>query len=105
MKIDFNQPVPSIKGEPFENTVVEDGKQVKKVVPLKDFCVNALLDPENSKNAPGTEKNKNGLLAMRIDQSTEPIDITAEELNKIVEVVGKHPMPQVVTCVWAILQK
>jgi len=95
----FNQPILGINNEEL--------KEKDIVVTLETVVVNALLtqDP-NDTTVTGTEKAKRFTLAMKIhDTKDSQVDITAEEISKIKELVGKYYTALVVGRVYDLLEQ
>jgi len=78
----FNQPILGMDNEPLKD---EKGTPIL----LENIAVNALLAATQDDRADGTEKAKRFTLAMKINNQTEPVDVTAEELVKMKEMIGK----------------
>lgn len=97
MKIDFSQPINNITGDPFKNN--------NEVVTLKVVCVESLMSPRISEGKAGKEKMALWSLAKRVHDAAEPIDISAEDLAKLVDVVGQNYPAAVVGPACELLQK
>lgn len=97
MQIDFNQSVKNINGEEFKNQ--------GETVTLKTICVESLLSPELNKNKSGKDKMLTYGLAKRIHDGAEAVEVSAEELAKIVDMVGQNYPPGIVGPACELLQK
>lgn len=87
MKINFNQNIFNVKGEPLKDTSVDD----KENITLKKIAVDALLrDNETTGKESGEKKLERWQLARKIQKSSEPIDITAEEISNIKNKIATH---------------
>lgn len=82
MLINFQQPILGM-----DNVPMKDEKEV--VILLENVAVNSLLATRQDDNATGTEKVKRFALAMKINNVTEPVEVTAEEITLIKDLVGK----------------
>ena len=125
MKIDFNQPIRDLEGNPIEETeeiqVVthingkpEVTRQVKKVfdkdgavklVTLKAVCATALTAVfKDEQNLPAEKKVLRFTLAQKIVATKEAIELNPEEVVMIKKLVGKMSGPLVVGQVYNILK-
>ncbi len=83
MKIDFQQPIPALTGEPRKDT---DGT----LFLLRDACVMALDRADADDLKPdGKEKARRGHLAQRIFGAKEPIALDLEDVALIKRLVGR----------------
>lgn len=95
MNIDFQQPLVD-----FRTSAPIPGDDGASVV-LADVCVNALMLPEQGAN--GKQKYKQYELAKAISAKAS-VDVSAEDISIIKELVGKHYAPAVVGVVWDMLE-
>ncbi|MDD5353300.1 MAG: hypothetical protein PHS93_09090 [Candidatus Omnitrophica bacterium] len=93
MKVNFNQPLKNLDGSP-----IKDGD---KAITLKDVCANALLAVEEK--ADGKVKLENWTLAQLVYKGGE-LDLTAEQVVKIKDMVAKSYTTLVVGQVLEILK-
>lgn len=97
MKIDFTQTLKDIKGKPIQTS-----EKDTTPISLGTLCQNALLAQYDSeRNLDGTEKMKRWKLARKIDRGV--VDLQAEDISKIKEVVGKGFGPSVLGPVYELL--
>lgn len=94
MKINFNKSIYAINGE-----VLKDGDKDAK---LKDLTIAALMF--NDEKASGNEKFKRWNLAKKIYDAKDEIDVPAEEIALIKDLIGKAFMTSVVGSVYSILE-
>jgi hypothetical protein len=97
MKIDFTQILPGLDGQPMQD---EAGKNV----PLSTPCVNALLATPRDEHIEPVEKLARFVLAQKITQAIEPIELTIEEVAKIKDLTGKYMPTLVMGAVWQTLE-
>lgn len=81
MKVDFSQPVKTLQGENIKDP---DGKDFT----LQAVCTNALL-AESEEKISGQEKCDRYALALAIHAAVEPYDLSAENISKLKDLVGK----------------
>jgi len=97
MKIDFSQVIMTLEGVPMK------GAQGVEFT-LRSACVVALdAITEEAKQVDAKEKYRRGALAARIYRTKEPINLSAEEIVLLKELVGKLFGPRVVHEVWNVL--
>lgn len=102
MKIDFNYQFKTLDGEvirerPDEEIVDKDGKKTTKKFPpftLRKVCENVLLAPNTDeagepKEINGEEKAKRYDLAKRLYAGIGLVDLRAEEIALLKELIGK----------------
>jgi hypothetical protein len=95
MLIDFTQSIKNIEGKDFD-----DGKLTLAVV-----SCNGLLAPDESRAMQGTVMVERWLLAKRIFEAKEAIEISPEEASTLREAIRKaYPSPAVVGPAWTMLQ-
>lgn len=95
MKINFNQVLVNLKGEPLKQSEDEDAT-------LGSVAVEALLA---KKDATGKDKANRYDLAMRIHNSEEPLDFKIKEMALIQKLIGDVWPPLVVGQAWKMLEK
>lgn len=95
MEINFSQKVINILGEAI--------KQGEEEVTLRLLCQQALLaNYESERSADGQEKYKRWELATKIKKDV--VNLSAEEVTKIKDLIGKAFAPSVVGPVYDILE-
>lgn len=109
MKINFNTPLKDLEGEVLKRETTEGNKiiKTKNDFRLRDVCVNALLaniDNESENKIDGTEKMKRYLLATKI-QKANKLDLKAEEITKLKELIGKVYGTLIVGEAFTLLEK
>ena len=94
MKIDFNVKLKTLRGHPIPVEI----EQVLVDVSLLDVCVEALLCLfESERTEVGKSKYERWQLAEKLMKSVSGIlDLTAEEITKLKERVGKRYGPAIV---------
>lgn len=97
MKFDLSKEVVNYKGEAIKNA---DGK----VVILKESILSALLSIDTRKEVPGEEKYNLYKLAAKCDVD-ELVELKAEEVSKIKDLVGKVYSPVAVGAIWEMMEK
>lgn len=95
-KVDLNEKFVTLRGEPLIERS-EDGSESN--VTLKAVCVHALL--AQSQDTPA-QKFKNYRLANRI-QDADEIELTAEEVTELKQMIGKLFPPLYVGNAWLLL--
>lgn len=121
MKIDFNQNLKGLDGEPLKDdqaTAEEEvrlrkeaedkgiefiGKGKQFYVKLKTVVINALMGMRPNENIIGQERYDRGKLAMKIDVGDQ--DVKAEDVVLIKKLVGESYTPLIVVQVWDILEQ
>lgn len=98
MKIDMKVKLKTLKGDDILD-------EKNNPVTIGDIISQALLASFPDDNEKGEEKYKKFKLAVKVNSSDLPIDITLEEAVKIKEIVGKGFSPLIVGQVWEILEK
>ena len=94
----FCQDLLDLEGEPLKD-------QQGAAVTLQNASVNALLGQTQDENPDGTEKAKRFVLAMKIHNVKEPVDVTAEEVALIKKLIGKIFTPLVVGRAYELLEQ
>jgi len=97
MKIDFTKQLKDLDGK----TIVEkDG-----AITLKSICINSLMaNYQDEKNLSGEEKFKRYELAMKISENGKDVDLKAEDISLIKQLVGKAFTPLVVGQTYKMLE-
>ena len=98
MKINFQQEILGMDGKPLK-----DEKDASLL--LENIAVNALLAATQDDKADGVAKAKRFALAMKINNVTEPVEVTAEEITMIKDLVGKVYMTLVVGRAYDLLEQ
>ena len=99
MLIDFKKVILDLKGDPVK---LPD----KAELTLLSVCQESLMASFPDEQAlPGAEKVKRFVLALKIGDSTLPVEITIEEAAEIKKLVAKAYGPLVVGRAWEILEK
>jgi len=80
----------------------KEGNPIKLVRNLKETCVNLLANAQEE-NEEGTKKLDKFMLAQRIQLSKGAIELKAEDILMIKEVVGKYESPIIVGQVYKAL--
>jgi hypothetical protein len=102
VKVDFSAPILNMQGnEPLE---FRDGK-----LTLGDCAIEALIGTLVEANGQpeqlaGMDKNRNALLAMKIAEAKEPIEISIEDAGLLKERIGRFWNPLPVARAWALLE-
>jgi len=105
MKINFTQLIKGLDGNPVPEARVVDGREVLgEPIKLSAPCINSLLANDPNERVDGVEKLIRFALAQRIQQSTGEIEVKAEEIAKIKELVGKFMPTLIAGSVWKILE-
>lgn len=100
--LDFTTPLHAISGGPFKD---DKGAPVEML--LGSVAENALLAPDQA-DTNGTEKNKAFWLAVKLhekgsDKYAKDANLTAEEITRIKDKIGKFYPPAIVGAAWQIL--
>jgi len=95
MKINFNVPLKNLKGEILK----DKGKDVT----LKDVSTNALLGNYQDEKIDGEEKLKRFLLATRIYESKDEIELENDDVKLVKDMIAKGYSTVVTARVWQIL--
>ncbi len=86
MKLDVNQPITMISGDPFKD---ENGP-----LTLKAVVTNSLLTVGPNETLNGSEKIERNGIAEKIFKATEPVELNLSELGKIKNIIeGKNAYP------------
>jgi hypothetical protein len=93
----FTHAIRDLKGSPI--------KEDDKVVTLETIAVGALMMALPNDTTPGPEKVQRFKLAQRIDGSDTAIDVTAEEITMLKDLIGKLYTPLVVGRAYELLEK
>lgn len=120
MKIDFDKQLKDLDGKGLTTPVKfkldpktgqailgEDGQPIvsrSEPVKLSVVCINALMANKRDEQISGTEKVSRYLLAARIKQAKTPINIDAEEVVKIKELVGEFMSTLIAGAAYQILE-
>jgi hypothetical protein len=101
MRRNFEQPIHDINDQPILPTGAEDGKYLL----LTHVALNALLATyEDERSLTGKEKADRMQLALKINKRPKEVDITAEQLAKLKELIGKAYGPLIVGRAYEILE-
>jgi hypothetical protein len=92
---DFSTPLTDFRGKPL---VTEDGSALT----LREAVTTALVAPFKDENPSGTEKVKRWQLAAKL-QASKDVELTADDIALIKNLVAKAYGPMIVGQVWAIL--
>lgn len=99
MRIDFSRVLVDFEGKPIKESNAEDSKNVD----LRRICINALMVNDDRDKIEGTEKLKRYQLAQKILNGTN--DVSAEEISKLKELIGKYFGTIIVGQAFEILEK
>lgn len=94
MKIDFNQFILNLKDEP-----IKDGGED---LTLGTVCTAALLNAD-FRESDAKEKFSRGSLALKISDTEGPINLKAEEITLLKELVGKVWNPLIIARAFPML--
>lgn len=100
MKIDITTQILNLQGEPFKNGDNEDSP-----LTLRDVCITSLSSVIPKEDLDGVEKFKRYQLAQKIYSAHKEVTLTAEDISKIKELVGKIYNIPVVGAVYLLLEK
>lgn len=100
MKINVAVKVLNLEGNAFKN-----GDNDQEDLTLKDVCIAGLSSTIPNENIDGAEKFKRYQLAQKIYSVDKFVTLTAEEVTKIKELVGKIYAIPVVGAVYNLLEK
>jgi len=123
MKINFNYKFRKLDGKPMlERAENEEdgGKKTKKKNPvftLKTVCTTVLLSPEldqticpqckyqikTLEKLSGEEKVKRFLLATKIYDSTDPVNVGTKDIELLKDLIAKNYLPLIVGQAWCVL--
>ena len=95
MKINFNVGLTNLKGE----TLKDKGKDLT----LKDVSTNALLGNYQDEKIDGEEKLKRFLLATRIYESKDEIELENDDVKLVKDMIAKGYSTVVTARAWQIL--
>ena len=101
MKINFDSTITDLAGNPIQI----DDKGVKRPCTLRDVCTNALLlETAKSQGIEGKEKVRRFRLADKIFGTKEPIQIEAEDIVLLKQLVAEAYAPLVTGRSWDLLE-
>lgn len=75
-----------------------------KVLTLAGAAINALLANYDGENVSGTQKHERMKLALAINDKPTEVDLTAEQLAKLKELIGRAYTPLVVGRAYDLLE-
>lgn len=119
MKIDFNQSLSGLDGEPLKDpkkyklnqfgqlAIGEDGLAIVleyEPVTLSKICCEALMGNKPNEEISGDEKLSRYILAMKIRQAKGLCEVTADEIVKIKKLVGEFMKTLVVGAAFELLE-
>lgn len=98
MRRDFNHPILNLVGQPL---LSENGE----LACLATVAINALLATfEDERSLPGVEKAQRMQLALKITANPREVEVSAEQLAKIKELIGKAFPPLIVGRAYELLE-
>ena len=83
MKIDFSQELKTIEGDVLKRNKLVDGAVVQVAATLKWAAVEALLGAPTTEKTTGEEKARRYHLAVKIQDSSEPFDLSVDDVAYI----------------------
>jgi hypothetical protein len=96
MNIDATKVITGIDGKPF----TEEGD---KNLTIRTVCVAALMNVEANEGT-GEEKLKRYILAIKIHEAEQMVEVAAEDISLIKKLIGKGYGPAIVGPVFLILE-
>ena len=101
MKLALNQTIHNLDNQP-----IKDGPSNEELT-VKAVCIFALSAVIQGENPSGQEKFDRHILAMKIKDADDPVDLTVEEIAKLKELVGRVPTfgPTIVGPVYLALEQ
>lgn len=99
--IDFSQPIVDENGKPVP---IDPKQESLGVVTLKFAAIHALTGLyDDEKGLQPEKKFERGMLAQKISESDKPIQLTAEQVAMIKQLIGKAYGPWVIAKAWPML--
>jgi len=96
MKIDFSQELKTIEGDTLKRAKREGDDIVELPATLKWAAVEALLTTDPKAQTAGEEKARRYDLALSIQESTTPLDLSVDDLSFIKKLCDSHFSPLIV---------
>jgi len=96
MKIEFSQELTTIEGDTLKRSKRSDDKIIEVAATLKWAAVEALLTTDPKAPSSGEEKARRYDLALRIQESTNSIDLSVDDISFIKGLCDKHFPPLMV---------
>ena len=101
MKIKLDEILKTLDGQPIEE---KRGEELKSLT-LKDVCVNALLTlGQVDQKMTGSDRNERFLLALKINDCKEFVDLQSQEIVFVKDAIGKIYLPLVVGRSYELLE-
>lgn len=108
MKTNLNVALKNMDDVAMTETIktMVDGKEVseEKEIPLKTFCINALMADYQGETVDGNEKLKRYTLAKRIFKAEGEVELSVEEAALLKQLVPKGHTPLVVGQLFELLE-
>lgn len=101
MKIDFNQPLFTLSGEPLMS--VDGSGDEPSELTLRSVAFSSVLN--NEQGMDGATKVKRYDLALRIHKSNGSLELKVDEVALVKKMIGKHMSPLVVGQAWPMLDE
>jgi len=104
-KKDLDQNVKDIKGEDLITVTDfdENNRPIRGPISIRDIVSNAVLASyEDEKALAGKKKMERYMLAQKLNGKDSEIELEAEEVAMVKDLVGKGSSPVAVSAVWAL---